>query len=188
MKWTAREITRSLYLQAFDAKHLIWVPNCYYPGSECDILVVRADLRLMEVEIKISRADLKIDADKDKWIGRRPTTWPRGEPRPPGEPLTHPRRIWKHYYALPRSIWTDELEKCIQPTSGVILIGESSDRPVSRIHRQAKPSKNADKISLEDLCQIARLATVRMFAAQDEIDSHRRAQTDAARRRLPQQP
>ena len=46
----------------FDA--LVMVPNCYWTGDECDLLVVRNDLRLVDVEVKISRSDLKADAGK----------------------------------------------------------------------------------------------------------------------------
>lgn len=173
MKWTAREVSRSIYLGAFNAKHLVMLPNCYFPGSECDLLVVRSDLRLMEVEVKISRSDLKADAGKDKWFDR-PGTWPWGTERPAGTALTHPRRIWKHYYALPHSLWKDDLADFIQPTSGVILMREGGTKPYCHIHRQAKPNKNCDRIGLEDLCQIARIATERMWRSFDEQDEFRR--------------
>src|SRR6185503_10192995 len=43
MKWTAREIARSLAGQVFNHKHLIVCPNTYWPGSETDLLLVRND-------------------------------------------------------------------------------------------------------------------------------------------------
>lgn len=182
MRWTEREIARTLYLHAFNGKHLVVVPNCYFPGSECDLLVVRDDLRMMDVEIKISRSDLKADAGKDKWLDvwqhrvGQPYLYP--EQRPAPTPRTHPRRIWKHYYAMPESVWKPELAEFIQPTSGVILLRQGGSRPYARIERQAKPSKDADKISMADLCQIARLSTVRMWESFDEVDAHRRAQEE----------
>jgi hypothetical protein len=91
MKWSAREIGRAIYEIAFTGKHLVMVPNCYYPGSECDLLVVRPDLRLMEVEVKISRGDLKADAGKDKWF-EIPSSWHGEHPK---VPRTHPRKIWE---------------------------------------------------------------------------------------------
>lgn len=182
-KWTAREIARSLYLQAFNMKHLVLLPNCYFPGSECDLLVVRNDLRMMEVEIKISRSDLKADATKDKWFDR-PTRWDYGRERPAGVPLTHPKRIWKHYYCMPHELWKDDLAGYIQPTSGVILMREFGAKPYCHIHRQAKAAKVCDKIDLADLCQLARIATDRMWRAFDEVDSFRRQQElDAAKKR-----
>lgn len=188
MKWTAREVARTLYLHAFNGKHLVWVPNCYYPGSECDILVVRNDLRMMDVEIKISRSDLKADAGKDKWI----ESWEQhaGQPwipfalRPPPAPRTHPKRIWKHYYAMPEEVWKDDLAECVQPASGIIFVHQGGPRPYCHIHRQAKPNKAAEKIDSQELCEIARLATERMYRAFDEVDAHRRSvvETEALKR------
>jgi hypothetical protein len=178
MKWTAREIARTLYIHAFKHKHLVVVPNCYFPGSECDILVVRTDLRMIDVEIKISRSDLKADAQKDKWFDH--WTWEDGcpwlpmEQRPAPTKRSHPKRIWKHYYAMPAEIWTPELEEFIQPASGVVLLKDHKTQPFAVIHRQAKPSKDASKISMEELCDVARLSTVRMWESFGEVDQARR--------------
>jgi hypothetical protein len=173
MKWTAREIARSLTYQVFNHRHLIVVPNTYWPGSETDLLLVRTDLRLMDVEIKISRSDLKADAKKEKWFDMA-SAWPMGTSRPV-TPRTHPRRIWKHYYALPQSIWTDELLTVIQPASGIIIMTDHKTHPGCYLKRQAKPSKDAERISAEDLADIARMQSGRMWDAFDEVDRHRRA-------------
>lgn len=170
MKWTAREIARSLAFQVFNHKHLIVVPNTYWPGSETDLLLVRVDLRLMDIEIKISRGDLRADAKKDKWFDM-PVTWRDQRPK---TPRTHPRRIWKHYYCLPQTIWTDELEKDIQPTSGIILMRDHNDRPGCWLRRQAKPAKDAERITAEELADIARMQSHRMWESYDEVDRHRR--------------
>lgn len=177
MKWSEREIARSLYLNVFNGKHLVAVPNCSWTGHECDLLVVRADLRIVDVEIKISRSDLKADAKKEKWLKRyRPEP---GEPwRPwnegPFEKLEHPEKVWKHYYALPQEIWTPSLAESISPASGILLIRDAKTRPMLRVERQAKPNKDAGKISAEALCHIARLCTVRMWDSYNEVDVHRR--------------
>lgn len=172
MKWTAREIARSLAFQVFNHKHLIVVPNTYWPGAETDLLLVRTDLRLMDVEIKISRGDLRADAKKDKWFDMS-VTWAPGAKRPV-VPRTHPRRIWKHYYCLPQSIWTDELEKDIQPTSGIIMMRDHNDHPGCWLRRQAKPAKDAERITPEELADIARMQSHRMWESYDEVDRHRR--------------
>lgn len=176
MKWTAREIARNLYWHVFNAKHLVVVPNCCWPGAECDMLVVRNDLRLMDVEIKISRADLRADKHKEKW--RKPWDyqthgWYRTKPED-REPVEHPQNIWKHYYVLPQEIWTDDLVTDIQPKSGIILIRDAGTWPSLRIKRQAKPNKDAPKISPADLLEIARSQAARMWKAYGEIDEHRR--------------
>lgn len=171
MKWTAREIGRQLYIQAFSRRHLIVVPNCLWPGAECDILVVRNDLRLMDVEIKISRQDLKADAGKDKWIDISGYTWDGTRTE---TPRSHPRKIWKHYYAMPEVVWKDGMEEFVKPCSGIILMRDHLDHVGLWIHRQAKPNKEYEKISAADVCDIARLASDRMWRAQHELDTLRR--------------
>lgn len=175
MKWTAREIARSLAFQVFNHKHLIVVPNTYWPGAETDLLLVRTDLRLMDVEIKISRGDLRADAKKDKWFDYVPARLGFGNNGDSPRVLrTHPRRIWKHYYCLPQSIWTDELEKDIQPTSGIIMMRDHNDRPGCWLRRQAKPAKDPERITPEELADIARMQSHRMWESYDEVDRHRR--------------
>lgn len=159
-------------MQVFNRKHLIVLPNTYWPGNETDLLLVRNDLRLMDVEIKISRGDLRADAKKDKWFDM-PVAWWQGSPRPKA-PRTHPRRIWKHYYAMPDSIWSDDLLACIQPTSGIILMRDHPTHPGSWLKRQAKPAKDYERITAEELADIARAQSLRMWDAYDELDRHRR--------------
>lgn len=172
MKWTAREIARSLAYQVFNHRHLIVCPNTYWPGNETDLLLVRTDLRLMDVEIKISRSDLKADAKKEKWFDM-PVQWPMGTERSK-TPRTHPRRIWKHYYCMPDKIWSDDLLAHIQPTSGLIMMRDYPDHPGCWLRRQAKPSKDAERITPEELADIARMQSQRMWDAWNEVDRHRR--------------
>jgi hypothetical protein len=174
MKWTAREIARAVHLNVFRAQHVVMVPDCQWTGHECDLLVVRNDLRLVDIEIKISRADLKADAAKDKWFDM-PDRWPWGQERP-RTPRAYPAKIWKHYYCMPRAIWDDELLGCIQPISGILLIRDHYDvAPLVSIKRQARPNRAAMAISARDVIDIARLQSNRMWDAYDEVDRHRRA-------------
>lgn len=184
MKWTAREICRQLYIQAFRGKHLIICPNTYWPGSETDLLIVRNDLRLMEVEIKISRSDLKADKHKDKWFDQ--WTWRSGQPwlphelRPAPTPRTHPRRIWKHYYCMPEAVWKEGLEEDIPPTSGIILMRDHRYAVGCWLHRQAKPAKNPDRIAPEELADIARMQSHKMWEAFAEVDRVKRQKEQSA--------
>jgi hypothetical protein len=175
MKWTARELARTLSGHVFNHKHLVVVPDCHWPGSECDLLVVRRDLRLIDVEIKISRADLKRDAAKDKWF-EIPLMWRSGSERP-RVPRTHPARIWKHYFAAPAEIWTDALLHDIPVCSGVLVIRgrKEENRPLMTIRRQARPNRQAVPITAGEICDIARLQSLRMWDAYDEVDRHRRS-------------
>lgn len=173
-KWTERSIAGYLARVVFERRHLVMVPNCQWPGSECDLLVVTTNLRLIDVEIKISRADLKADARKDKWFHH--WDWKIDGPyridnRAERRPRQWPARIWKHYYCLPRAIWKDELFGCINAGSGLLLIQDADNGSLVQCVRRAKPDRNADRISTESVMDIARLASLRMWDAYETLDA-----------------
>src|SRR5690606_27073605 len=121
MKWSEKRIARELAIQFFNRKHLVVVPNCNWTGYEADVLAVTTDLRLIDVEIKISRADLKADAKKDKWWHRH--SFMLGEDPPAPDARSHPPKVWKHYYLLPFEIWTQGLEESLpSEASGILFI------------------------------------------------------------------
>lgn len=163
--WTEQQIAAHLARFTFQRKHLV-VPNCNWTGNECDLLVVAPNLRIIDVEIKISRADLKADADKDKWWHSFDRMidgpYPRmDESRKPRRPREWPPRVWKHYYCMPKEIWKPELLRCISPVSGVLLVGNQ----MIWSERRAKCNRDAKPIDAEDAIDIARLAGLRMWAA-----------------------
>jgi len=177
MKWSESRIASALARQVFQGKHLVVVPNCSWPGSECDLLVVTRDLRIIDVEIKISRSDFKADAKKDKWFHN----WdfridgPYGRSgNPARRPVEWPRKVWKHYYAMPKEVWAPEMVEFLpSPNSGVILITENayarSGIAVS-VERVAKPCRDAKTIAAADAIDIARLASLRMWDAFDRFE------------------
>lgn len=178
MKWSENVIATALARQTFRRKHLILVPNCSWPGSECDLLVVTTDLRVIDVEVKISRSDLKADAKKDKW-------WQRGISRYCGdtrkykrEPDTQrewPRRVWKHYYAMPADIWEPGLESCLpSPASGVVLLedaGWPNPPVIADVVRRAQPNRKADRLTPGQAIDVARLANLRLWDAYEARDN-----------------
>lgn len=179
MIWTERQIAGYLARYTFERKHLVIVPNCSWPGSECDLLVVTHDLRVIDVEIKISRSDLKADYEKEKWyhtydwrqaqIDNYKGPW---EDRPRRR-RDWPERVWKHYYAMPAEIWKPELAACVSPVSGILLIKRHPHRDGELyvgIERMAKPNRQADRIKPEDAVYIARLASLRMWDAYEAVD------------------
>lgn len=178
MKWSERQIASRLARITFDRKHLLIVPNCQWPGSECDLLVVTPNLRVIDVEIKISRADLKADAAKDKWFHawdwKIDGPWGSGKPRRRRE---FPRNVWKHYYCMPQEIWRPELLASMSTVSGVLLIHEnrhdSNDFSIT-CERAAKPNRAAGTIDAEDAIDIARLASLRMWDAFSAVDELRK--------------
>lgn len=175
-------ISRALAVQVFNKKYLVVVPNCTWTGDEIDILAVTPDLRIIDIEVKISRADFKADARKDKWV--KPIPYDQyylrqqcermGKPMPPREHLEYPRRVWKHYYCLPKALWNDELlahVKIHAPRSGVILMTAIADsRVYAHIERRCQPCRNAKPISAENVANLARLASLRMWDAYVELN------------------
>ena len=177
MKWSERLIAGALARQVFASKHLVVVPNCTWTGDELDLLVVTADLRIIDVEVKISRADLRADAKKDKWYHNwdwridGPYDKARREDRRRRE---FPRKVWKHYYAMPKDLWNDNLAahlKAMTPRSGIILMSQTVNGVIlADVKHRSQPNLKADKISAEDAINLARLASLRMWDAYKEID------------------
>lgn len=170
MTWTDASITDALVRQIFQ-RSVVVVPHTHWPGNECDLLAVEPKLRLVEVEVKISRADLRADIDKDKWRltsrelrqrehGKgarkrvRVLEWPM---------LAWPRRVWKHYYALPASIWSPDLLASIPEESGILTLTGSQPRPSIRVVRRARPNRDASRISAEEVLDLARLVSLRYW-------------------------
>ena len=69
--------------------------NYHYPSNQPDVLVVDKKNRLIEIEVKVSLADFKVDRKKKIWQVRRmnPNEWP-----------------WQVYFAVP-----DYLVEKVQP-------------------------------------------------------------------------
>lgn len=183
MKWSEHSIARAIALQTLARKCVVLVDNCNWTGYECDVLAVTTDLRIIDVEVKISRADLKADAKKDKWWSRNFLGYgPREEKRDAdglliyahqpslydNKPRQWPVKVWKHYYALPAEIWKPELLACLpSPASGVLLLrpGQNPDSMpvVVSCERRATPNKDAIRLKPENVIDIARLANLRMW-------------------------
>lgn len=182
MIWNEQSIARAVALQTLERKCVVLVENCNWTGHECDVLAVTTDLRVIDVEVKISRADLKADAKKDKWWRR--ARWGEGPPAPQAWPI----KVWKHYYALPKEIWKPELLDCLpSKASGVLLLreGRGYDRyneplVVVECLRRATPNKDAERLTPAQAIDVARLANLRMWEAYKQRDV---AVADAAAQR-----
>jgi len=173
MKWDERVIATAIGRQVLNKQCLLLVDRCTWTGAECDVLAVTRNLRIIDVEIKISRADLKADAHKEKWWDRGMGSFQGGKwVRPDPVARLWPRSIWKHYYAMPEEIWKDDLLTVIpSPSSGVILLKPGHQLPaLARVLRRAKPNANAKPIGAEAVLDIARLANLRMWDAYEQIE------------------
>lgn len=180
MEWNEHSIARAISLQTLARKCVVLVDNCNWTGHECDVLAVTTDLRIIDIEVKISRSDLKADAKKDKWWHRSASWMPwAGETRPDPIARIHPPKVWKHYYALPADIWKPDLLDCLpSPASGVLLLREqrNSGTPIAvHVERRATPNKEATRLKPEQVMDIARLANLRMWDAYQREEQARQA-------------
>ncbi len=172
IQWSEAMIARAISLQTLERKCIVLVDNCNWTGHECDVLAVTRDLRIIDIEVKISRADLKADAKKDKWWHRQYGAWMPGQRRQEVTTTArqHPPKVWKHYYALPADIWKPELLDFLpSAASGVLLLRQASDRHQGQIVvkciRRATPATDAYRLTPAQAVDIARLANLRMWEA-----------------------
>lgn len=184
-RWNEARIASAIARQVLLRKCIVLVDRCNWTGYECDLLGVTQDLRLIDVEIKISRSDFAQDAKKDKWWHRNVrgeyVTTPAGRHWQWGEPQHRdwPPKIWKHYFAMPADIWDEALfEKAPSPASGILLLKHSEDGAVhTSVLRRAIPNRDAGKVSAAAAIDIARLANLRMWNAyMESLDAARAAQ------------
>jgi hypothetical protein len=189
--WSEPTIARAIALQTLARKCVVLVDNCNWTGHECDVLAVTTDLRIIDIEVKISRADLKADAKKDKWWRRyydgtyeTVTSYGREHRRPVErkDAREHPPKVWKHYYAMPADIWKPDLLDCLpSKASGVILMREqrnSTTPVVADVVRRATPNKDAMRLKPEHVMDIARLANLRMWEAYHREEAARAEASD----------
>lgn len=184
IKWNADAIATAISRQTLARKCVVLVDRCNWTGHECDVLGVTMDLRIIDVEVKISRADFKADAKKDKWWHRQFAGYgpEQQEFNESGRLVrqwreriyneTHrewPPKVWKHYYAMPMDIWSDDLlESAASPASGILLLRYRDGKVWVSCRRQAKPNRQADKLQPAQVMDIARLANLRMWNAYEE--------------------
>ena len=148
---------------------------------------VTHDLRVIDVEVKISRADFKADAKKDKWW-RRPENWHFHDgtsryasmrldgPPAPNLPREWPKKVWKHYFAMPEEIWTPDLVQYLPSQHcGVLLCRDLGHYVGVSSVRRATPNRDADKVTPAQVLDIARLANLRMWEAYSQRDKARKA-------------
>ena len=167
----------------FKNKCAVLINNCTATGHECDLLGVTANGRVIDIEIKISRSDLKADAKKEKWWDRRFIGWielhgpwkqgqqyRREEAHYKNTRRSHPVKVWKHYYCMPAEIWSDDLLPCLPSEDSGILLLRMIDGKVSvSVRRMAKPSRQATPLTAFEILNIARLATIRLWNAYSKI-------------------
>lgn len=155
--WSEAEIIRALIHSPLFQRKLIAIPHTYWAGDEADLLFAHSSRRLIDVEVKISKADLLADPKKDKWRTLR------------GEQLEWPRKIWKHYYCMPAPVWRASADRIseLPARSGVLLLSlnRTTGAPIVSVARRAQANKAALQLSSDDVLDLARHAGLRMWDA-----------------------
>ena len=176
MTWSEEKIATTLSRQIFQNKCLVVVPNCSWTGYECDLLAVTKDLRVIDVEVKISRSDYRADARKDKWFEQWAGSWRTPMHQRAATPRQWPAKVWKHYYAMPKAIWKPEMADW-RPSknSGVILLNPVGEKLFASVEIRATPCRDAERLSAADAVDIARLASLRMWDTYDKLREARKS-------------
>ncbi len=160
--WSETGIANALAIQTFERNAIVMVPNCIWTGYECDLLVVNRGLKIIDVEVKISRADLKKDSKKSKWWRHYTSLGPGMgyEHHRPPLPAEWPNKVWKHYYAVPAEIWDEKLLEFLpSPASGVIALQYQSwlghpPQLVASVVRKATPCKDCTPLTPQQAIDI----------------------------------
>jgi len=154
-KITTLEIEKRL-AGYFDYRQNVIVPNISWGVNlhECDLLIIRKSGYGIEVEIKISRSDLKADLKKHH------------------NHIDRANRISELYFAIP-----DYLKDSIEfiPEDAGILILERNKYyhqfnclKVQRF-RKAKINKNRNKFSEDEILKVAHLGAMRIWKLKQDI-------------------
>jgi len=137
----------------FGYRQNVIVPNVSWGlglNHECDLLILNSKNKFTEVEIKISKADLK--ADFKKQHGHRS------------------RYISRLYYAIPREL----LESCkpLIPTEcGIITVDHNyyTKKFQASIHRLPKQEKNVVPVTDEIIKKFYHLGLMRIWSLKETI-------------------
>ena len=121
--------------------HLI-VPNVSWGLSihECDLLILSKAGYATEIEIKISKADLK----KDKFKSHGHLS----------------KKIKNFYYAVPEKIAIEYVEEHVPERAGIIVVNAKGR---CKIVRKCIVNKDAIKFSEKDRYKMARLGALRIW-------------------------
>ena len=142
----------------FNYRQNIIVPNISWGFHihECDLLVIRKNGYVLEVEIKISKADLIKDREKvhnhEDYYGRIKELW----------------------FAIPE--YLQENIKYIPEQAGIIIVykHEWSDKFFCKTLREAKSNTCARKLCENEKLAIARLGTLRIWSLKRKIINNKK--------------
>ena len=142
IKTPEMEIALAAY---FDSRQNLIVPNVHWGMGdmhECDLLMISKAGYATEIEIKVTRADLKKDAEK-----------------PHGHYSNAIKFLW---FALPT--YLDHCLELVPERAGIILVDPENNNRWTRCKRVREPTPNkATKMSDRDQYKVARLGALRIW-------------------------
>ena len=139
----------------YDTRQHIIVPNCYInfgtsADHECDLIIIKRSGYAEEIEIKMSKADLK--ADFKKKHGHID------------------ERLQHLYYAMPVELY-EQCKELIPEYAGVFTITKYEDRGFARCVKSA-PKKKCRKLTIEEQLNIARLGVMRIWNLKEKYKKY----------------
>jgi len=158
-RWCERQVQEAVYVYCAIKNHEIIVPNSCVFGWESDVVSVNKTGFIAEFEIKVTRADFKADAKKERaslLVNPAQKTWF-------GKDVTHPRPNY-FFYVVPSGLITAEE---VPEYAGLIYAERHVEghrlyygtareiKPAARMHR--------DKITDWQRKQLARALTGRYW-------------------------
>ena len=137
----------------FGIRQNIIVPNCYITfgtskDHECDLLIIKRSGYAFEVEIKVSKADLKADLKKKH--------------------SHEDERLKNLYYAMPKNLY-EECKDLIPINAGAISINQFDNDFFASIERFA-PNKKCRKLTDIEQLKFARLGVMRVWGLKNQLN------------------
>jgi len=151
---TTREIEVAI-AEWLGVRERLTVPNVSWGLNmhECDLLTLNKSGYASEIEIKVSKSDLKADANKSH--------------------LHRSNRIRYLYFAMPKGMAC--CEEFVPVQAGIVLVSNDGDgygyklRYRCELVRRPITNKYARKFTPEEISDLARLGTLRIWALKRRI-------------------
>lgn len=162
MKWTEERVATAIATTLFDWRRNVVVPNLSWGlglGWEVDLGVLSDAGWFTEVEIKVSIADFKKDAEK--WRHRLEAS--------PG----HESKTRRKFYAMPHEInekrngYGMREDLPIPPGYGLIVVTGGHNGDAAKIVQEAPVNQAARKLRADEQRDMMRLGYIRFWAQRD---------------------
>lgn len=142
----------------FKYRQNVIIPNISWGLQlhECDLLVVRKSLHMVEVEIKVTKSDLMNDFKKKH------------------SHLDKYNRIREFYYAMPRCVF-DSIDKKVLPIHAGIIVcdrikdGKGRIKVKPTVIKPPKINTSARKLTEKEYLKVLRLGAYRIYTLKSKL-------------------